>query len=108
MDLEAKEAPASPPLAKTEQLKRPPRRKPSRKGLQQSVEAQAKLTELKEYLCSTLRMIAFRRRYTQKEMALLLGTSEANVSRVIRFRTDQLTVNQLFGYLAILNPALKF
>ncbi|PWU13535.1 MAG: hypothetical protein C5B49_14590 [Bdellovibrio sp.] len=69
--------------------------------------ANEKIREVKESLCEALRKIAIEDGWTQKQLAITIGTSEANVSRFIRFRTEHLTINQLFLYLAKLNPNFK-
>lgn len=65
---------------------------------------QEKLNQLKYQLCKAIEYEIYRIRLTQYRAAVMLGTSQANVSRVVRKRTDQLTFNQLFRYLIILKP----
>jgi predicted XRE-type DNA-binding protein len=62
---------------------------------------------LKQNLCQQIRRAALRDRYTQRELAILLGTSPARVSKVIRSRTDELTIDILFNYLYIIEPRTK-
>jgi ribosome-binding protein aMBF1 (putative translation factor) len=66
-----------------------------------------RIDELKHEICDSIRKIAIRRGYSQRDLARELRTSEACVSRVIRYRTDQLTVNQLFQYLSTLHPGFE-
>jgi len=68
---------------------------------------EAQLEQTMIYLCGMIRQSAIRRCWTHKELALLLGTSQGCVSRVIRAKTDDLTINQLFRYLVILEPDFK-
>jgi hypothetical protein len=66
-----------------------------------------KITETKLYLCEVLRRSALRRRWEQKEMALFLGTSESCVSRLLSFQVEELTLSQLFKYLAVTDPCFE-
>lgn len=66
-----------------------------------------KINEVKREICINIRRLAYRKRLNQKMLARYIGTSEANVSRVIRHRFDQISVNQLFRYLTILEPNFR-
>jgi len=63
--------------------------------------------EVKFEICRVLdlEMQGFRR--TQKELAHRLGTTESCISRVRNRKVDNVTFNQLFRYLAVLNPNFK-
>lgn len=69
--------------------------------------AEEKIQEVKEELCAALRKIAWEDGWSQVEMAETIGTSQANLSRCLRFRTDKITINQLFRYLSKLNPNFR-
>ena len=66
-----------------------------------------KLDHVKIEVCQSIRRIAMRNGWDQRLLARHIGTSESSVSRVIRHRVDELTLNQLFRYLAILEPNFK-
>ena len=63
-----------------------------------------KINEIKFYLCHQIDKASHRRRFDYKMLAEFLGTSQGAVSRVVNKRIDDVTVNQLFNYLTILEP----
>lgn len=73
--------------------------------LQQEIK---KIDAVKKDLCAAIKKIALSYGWNQKLLAWHLGTSEARVSHVIRCRVEQLTLNQLFRYLARLKPEFRF
>lgn len=62
------------------------------------------INKVKLQICYALKRVALKRYWTQKRMAEFLCTSPSCVSHVIRQRTDKLTLNQLFEYLAKVEP----
>ena len=66
-----------------------------------------KINEVKRQICQRIRRIAFRYGWTQRELAFHLSVSQSTASRVVRLRVEQLTLNQLFAYLARLCPQLE-
>ena len=62
---------------------------------------------LKRNLCQHIRRAALRDRYTQRELAIAMGTSLSRVSKVINMRVDDLTIDILFNYLYIIEPRTK-
>jgi hypothetical protein len=70
-------------------------------------ESEEKLNQLKEEICRVLGHAMYTSRYPRCELARRLRTSEANISRVINRRVDDLTFNQLFRYLATFKPKCK-
>jgi hypothetical protein len=68
---------------------------------------EAVLDEVKKELCSTIRKFALARGWNQRELAGNILASEATASRICRLRTEELTINQLFRYLAFLHPGFR-
>lgn len=69
---------------------------------------QRKLDEVKLQLCLTLRRSMARMdHYSSTRLAIMMGTSRACVSKVQCARIEELTFNQLFGYLVRLEPNFK-
>jgi len=66
-----------------------------------------KMAEVKMEICHILRREILYSPRSQREIAWRLGTSQGNVSRVLNRRVENLTINQLFRYLAILKPDFK-
>lgn len=63
------------------------------------------LIEVKREVCRSLRRAVDRRQESQRQTARFIGTSQANLSRAIRYPTaEQMSLNQLFSYLAQLEP----
>lgn len=58
-------------------------------------------------ICTCIRRIAMRNGWRQKDLAMRLLVSESTASRIIRLRLDQLTVGQLFNYLARLDAHFR-
>lgn len=69
--------------------------------------SEGKLDEVKLEVCRVLRHEILCSRKSQKQIAIRLGTSQGNISRVLNQRVETLTINQLFRYLAILKPKFK-
>ncbi len=66
------------------------------------------VTNAKEEICWALRKAVQQQRMTQDQIAALLHTSQATVSRAIRYPTAKsLSFNQLFRYLSILQPRFR-
>ncbi len=64
-----------------------------------------RLNLVKLHLCQQIRRsMARQRNYSATVVAIKLGTSRACVSRVQRGVVEELTFNQLFGYLVKLEP----
>ena len=63
-----------------------------------------KINELKFQVCQAIDREISKQRISQQKAAIFLGTSQGNISRIVRKRVDQLTFNQLFTFLIILNP----
>lgn len=61
------------------------------------------LNRCKFHLCHQIDRLITRERWTQKQAAYYLGTSQANVSRVGNKKLDQLSMTQLFNYLCKLS-----
>ena len=70
-------------------------------------EPKEKLNEIKFEICRVLDHEMHNQRRTQKELARRLGTTESCISRVRNRKVDHVTFNQLFRYLAVLNPNFK-
>lgn len=70
-------------------------------------ESVEKLNEVKFEICRILDYEMTYTQRTQQQLALRLGTSQANISRVMNRKVNELTFNQLFRYLAILRPSFK-
>ena len=68
---------------------------------------QEKIDEVKLELCRALYFEIIYAHCDYQGIANKLGTSPANVSRVMNKRIANLTINQLFRYLAILNPRFR-
>ena len=66
-----------------------------------------RLNEMKAVLCNAIDHELMLEHKSKEALAILLGTSQANVSRVVNKRVEQLTFNQLFRYLIILRPDVK-
>lgn len=74
------------------------------------MEEQDKLNELKFEMCMIIdKELSYHRvsQRGQKYAAAYLGTSQANISRVVRKKVEQLTFNQLFRYLIALRPDVR-
>ena len=63
-----------------------------------------KIDELKFQVCQAIDREIANQRISQQKAAIFVGTSQGNISRIVRKRIDQLTFNQLFTFLVILNP----
>lgn len=62
------------------------------------------IDEIKIDLCKKIKRAALRDRYTNRELALMLGTSQGRVSKVMRMRVENLTIDILFNYLHLIEP----
>lgn len=75
------------------------------------LESKKKLDALKFEICLVLdydiHLTCRELQISKKALAVHLGTSEANLSRIGNKRLDQLTFNQLFRYLVILRPDVR-
>ena len=58
-------------------------------------------------LCHALQRLAVRNQGDHQKMAIRAGTSMSCISHVFCKRVDKLTLNQLFRYLAILEPRFR-
>jgi|GEM_PF-4571371 len=70
--------------------------------------AQEKIDAVKLELCYAIDRAIARQMWTYAEAAFWMGTSKANVSRVVNKRTNRLTVGQLVKYLAVVCPHFRF
>jgi hypothetical protein len=62
----------------------------------------------KQEICRILRRSLDNHRYTQMQAAIRLETSQANISRAIRYPTvEQLSYNHLFRILGLLEPQFR-
>ena len=66
------------------------------------------LDPLKMQLCLAIEIVCLRNQWTQRQSAVYMGTSRANLSRVQNKKLERLTVNQLFGYLSKICPDFRF
>ncbi len=66
------------------------------------------LDPMKLELCVAIDRTIQRKQLNQRQAAILMGTSRANVSRVQNKTLERLTINQLFHYLARLCPEFRF
>lgn len=63
---------------------------------------------LKIEVCGAIDRVISRNQWTQRQAAIMMGTSRANISRVSNKKLDRLTLCQLFGYLARSCPDFRF
>jgi hypothetical protein len=63
-----------------------------------------KLNDLKLILCQKIEAAILHDRRTDEAAAIWLGTSRAVISKIRRQRLDELSLNQLFFFLARLRP----
>lgn len=66
-----------------------------------------KLNEIEIEICRAIEFEIRLLYWEQKTIARKLGTSESCVSKVLNRRVNELTFNQLFRYLAVLNPRFR-
>jgi DNA-binding Xre family transcriptional regulator len=66
-----------------------------------------RLNLAKEEICIALRKSMARKRWNQTELAEWLGTTRSCVCRVQARNVKELTFNQLFRYLSVLEPEFK-
>jgi predicted XRE-type DNA-binding protein len=67
-----------------------------------------KIDEIKIDICRKIDLIMVMQQWNQRQLAFYLGTSRANVNRVVNRRIEHLTLSQLFSYLSKLRPEFKF
>lgn len=78
-----------------------------RKQYELTIDKQERIDNVKREICYTIRRLIVRNRWSQKRVANLLNTSESAISRVVNLRVEQLTLTQLFRYLAALEPKFR-
>ncbi len=66
-----------------------------------------KLNEVKMEVCLALRRVAMREGWSQHKMALYCGASPSRMGKAVRLQVDDLTVGQVFNYLASLYPRFR-
>lgn len=66
------------------------------------------LDPVKIELCLAIDRAIARKGWTYTAAAIQMGTSRANISRVVNKKIDKLTLNQLFGYLSRVCPEFRF
>lgn len=66
-----------------------------------------KIEEVKRELCLAINRLASRRGWEGKNLAAYLGVSRSTVSRINRHRFGEISLNQLFRYLARLHPGFR-
>jgi predicted XRE-type DNA-binding protein len=71
-------------------------------------EGEEAIEAVKLELCLAIERVILRYGWTHRLAAAYMGTSRANVSRLANKRLDQLTVGQLFLYLAKICPGFRF
>lgn len=68
----------------------------------------ASVEQAKLEICRALRKAVDERGLSQLQAALIVGTSQANISRAIRYPTaKKLSFNQLFRYLTVIRPRYR-
>ncbi len=72
------------------------------------LEGQSRIDCIKRDLCDLLNRIAIRNHWDQHKSAVYLGTTQSCVSHIFNHRYDKLTLNQLFRYLALVEPRFRF
>ncbi len=78
-----------------------------RRSTELSPPARDKLNEVKKEICFLIGRIQFRNGYSQKALGRYMGTTQSNASLVMKFRVEELTINQLFKYLVRLEPRFR-
>ncbi|MGE0763676.1 MAG: XRE family transcriptional regulator [Bdellovibrionales bacterium] len=63
--------------------------------------------EIKVQVCRAIDRVAGRYGMTQKELAMILGTSRSCVSRMMNRKVEDLSFNQLFRFAIRLAPYFK-
>lgn len=66
------------------------------------------IDNVKLQVCNAISRIALWRQWRQSQLAIYMGTSRANASRVQNKKLDQLTLTQLFNYLSKIDPHFRF
>ena len=67
----------------------------------------AKIDEVKVEVCQAIRRVAMREGWTQKQLAFYIGTSSTRAGHAVKQQVDELTLDQLFRYLAALYPKFR-
>ena len=70
-------------------------------------EVQEKLDNLKIQLCHDFKKLMRRQKWSQIDAAILLRTSRARIHDVENLKIENLTISQLFKYIATLAPDFK-
>ncbi|MGZ3723306.1 MAG: hypothetical protein ACXVA9_10265 [Bdellovibrionales bacterium] len=68
------------------------------------VDPTEKLNEVKFQLCCRIRRVWSRNGWGPEQLAIRMGTSRARVHQIDGLRVTELTVQQLFRYLARIEP----
>jgi hypothetical protein len=80
----------------------------SRKArIQLMPEPREKIYQIKCELCHVLKRFAGRQGWTEKQFALHAGCARTTSSYIENLRVDELTVGQLFTYLARIEPRFR-
>lgn len=66
-----------------------------------------KLDELKLQLCNQIRRVIIRQHWNSSEAAVFCGTNRSCIAQVFQLQTEKLTLNQLFNYLARIEPGFQ-
>ena len=61
---------------------------------------------VKRGICAEFIKYMRKKDFTQREMAKLLGVTEAIMSKITHYHFDEFTIDRLYGYLNKLDPAL--
>lgn len=69
---------------------------------------QEKLDEVKLQLCDRIDRFMVWQHLTQEQLAFQLGTSRANVNRIVNRKIKHLSISQLFKYLSQIKPNFEF
>jgi predicted XRE-type DNA-binding protein len=64
------------------------------------------LDRAKYDVCEEILIYMKRRKMTQRDLAVVLETSETRVSEIVHFHIDKFTLDRLIGYLQMLRPML--
>lgn len=65
------------------------------------------MDEVKIEVCQAIRRVARREGWTQRQLAFYIGTSPTRAGHAVKQQVDELTLDQLFRYLANLYPRFR-
>lgn len=68
---------------------------------------EVRIEDLKRQVCDWIRRMITRRGWTQADAAFYLRTDKGNLSRVLRYKVEGISLDRLFRYLALMEPNFR-